>query len=221
MRSLCYRFDALNLPDNEKSDREKEDVERSHFVQELLLSMLTTDYTNFPGSNVNDQAIERAVPSDCPALISPVTNSEKHATTSSTTVKPDTADKNNEKHTRQKASSKQRAASESRHQSTTARSRPSDADVGITRVLQPPAGIPARNLYSSDHSSYDPEDDEKLSEDNDDQPPTPPRQHSIEIRLQNHIYSPVRLAGVSNSAPLTHYGREEVQASDNSGKHMR
>ena len=221
---MNFRFDDLHPSDNDKVDLEKDDVERSHFVQELLLSMLATDYTNYPASKFQDE--DRAVPTICPGLTPTLTDSAEPTSSRIESVPIITAHSDlsggkEKKRPHSKGTSKpiQRETSNLLIEPSNQRRLPVGTE--IAHIMQPPAGIPARNLYSSENRSFDPgEDDDKTSDDNDDRTPPSHRQQSIGVRLQNHIYNPVQLAGVSNTTPLAHYGREDAPTSENIGKYM-
>ena len=218
---MGFRLDVLNLSESEKVKREKEDIERSHFVQELLLSMLASDYSHLSSSNTDqrrDEGFDRATLALCPRLSTlPSENTEPTSSLntdilSSASTKSSSISKSGKKPLRQKTPNLLKNTSN--FESTSQNTRTADSDAETTLVLQPPTGISARNLYSSDHESYDSGEDDEKDSDVDDRPPSP--RQRIGMRLQNRLHSPVGLA----AAPLSHYGREDVSTADSIGKHI-
>ena len=62
---FSFSLDNLNLTETEQKQQAEDDIDRSRFVQELILSMLTDDDTRSSG-DAETTRIEKAVPIQCP-----------------------------------------------------------------------------------------------------------------------------------------------------------
>ena len=190
-------------------------MERSHFVQELLLSMLSSDISSASNSRSNQLgAVTRTSPAD-QLLPSSFLSGAPQSANPSTTPKPSSITKKRTKSPRKKHASDQpqSGSANSPSNASTQHNSCSNGPTQSTPVLRPPTGIQPQNSPPQPRSYQNNVD---KNSDEDDLQPQSPRQQSRGLRFQNRIYPPVRLSGVSSTAPLP----RDVATSESVVKHI-
>ena len=191
-RFYIFSLDNLNLTEAEREKQVQDDVDRSHFVQELLLSMLSKTSSSAENKPL---VLEKAVPVEC-ALFS--------ASASSSRSKLFSND-----HSPSLSSVSGEKTDDSRESN---RKTEEDANVNLSDYQQVEP-VSCRFEHASIQMNGDSDED---------RPPSPTPLQGHERLLQARVYTPgsVSVGGFSEAAaPMGNYGREDT-GSGNITKHV-
>ena len=203
----------MNLSDHEKQQHEKEDVERSYFVQELLLSMLSVDADNSTAAE-NTKAelhrgnVERATPAQCPLLSETATNSSE-----SSIQKKDSSFFHHKDRIQPSSRLLRKSTNEANAPEFDPHRKQSN-DVPSESLLRStgpsPTFVSQQTQFGGSFGDDERDDIDGMSPDS-----MPP------CRMQ-HIYVPgtVRLADGSGTAALSSYSRDDVSTPEVIAKHF-